>query len=199
MRGSLLDRCLNRLGWPLVDEDGDPATPNAGFWRGAMAGLWLQGRRRRDAWKRIGLRLANWTYGRLPLVAARHGVSVDQLDVLILMHSHGGQGGAFAASIGLLPGPRYFFVSVDTPMRTDMHAEYAAIGAVATRFCHLYSETGWLARFRWLGSWFGSRRCNYADVNMEIRGGHSGIVTAEPWISDQWPAVLKATEGRDDS
>lgn len=103
--------------------------------------------------------------------------------VSVVAHSHGGNVVAYAAAGGLVIDR---LVTVATPVRGDLAAQYAAIRKqVQTVWIHLYSdESDW---WQWMGSWFdGSwrlrRRMKLADLNFKTpKVGHSGLLDPVLW------------------
>ena len=86
--------------------------------------------------------------------------------VTLVAHSHGGQVLAYALA------------------SMSQHTREAC-----DAWTHLHSERGWASKFRWLGNRFGDRELDVADHNIEITGGHSGILS-DPAHLLQWDVIL---------
>ena len=189
-RGSPFDAVMVRHGYQRVDQDRDSATPDRGFWSGHVNGVLLQ-----TLWRRHGKHRA-WRQGSTALLLflmRRHAEVSDGLT--IVAHSHGGQ--VLAYDLARDPdGPPVHVVSVDMPVRRDMGDVYrrALARSNVRSWTHLYSERGWASRFRWLGNRFGPRELDGATRNLEITGGHSGILR-DPAQMGQWDAILARREG----
>ena len=184
--GSPLDHLLVELGYQRVEQDGDPTTPDLGFWSGDINGLMLQRvmwwRDKHPAWKTGGETLRRF------LLAGR-AEFVD--GVTLILHSHAGQVGAYA-----LAGLPYYFpvhvITCDMPVRADMRDVYAAAATRVASWTHLYSEKGWKSRMRWLGDgtiFSNPRVLPVATRNIEVKGGHSGYLS-DPRFIGQWEQIL---------
>ena len=183
---SRLDRLLSTVGYTRVDQNGDPTKPDKGFWSGDINGLMLQRamwwRDMHPAWKTGGETLRKFLLGRR-----------DEFSdgVTLILHSHGGQVGAYA----LEPIPCDFPIHVitcDMPVRFDMRDVYARASNTAASWTHLYSEKGWKARMRWLGDgriFSNPRKLHVATRNIEVKGGHSGYLS-DPQFLGQWKQIL---------
>ena len=192
-RGSPVDAVLTRHGYQRVEQDLDPTTPDRGFWSGTVNGLlvqrvwgWLRGRARHPAWQTGAETLRSFLRARLPEFGAAGGVT-------LVAHSHGGQVLAYALaalseSTRAALGPIHV-ITVDMPVRRDMAETYARAAGGVDHWVHLYSARGWQNRFRWLGNRFGDRQLAVADRNIELTGGHSGVLN-HPDHLPQWDAIL---------
>ena len=195
--GSLFDRLLVRHGYQRVEQDGDPERPDRGYWSGDVNGLLIQGvwrwvwiRARHPAWRTGGETLRQFLRVRMRELGAAGGVT-------IVAHSHGGQVLAYAvaaltAHTRAALGPIHV-ITVDMPVRRDMAAPYELARQHCASWTHLYSQRGWQSRFRWLGNRFGSRTLAVADRNIEVTGGHSGVLS-QPAHLPQWDAILPALQ-----
>ena len=187
-RGSPLDLVLDNLGYQRVEQDGDPNKPDTGFWSGDINGLMLQRalwwRDKHPAWQTGGETLRKF------LLAGR-AEFVD--GVTLILHSHGGQVGAYA--LAELPAPAAFpihVVTCDMPVRADMREVYASASTSVVSWTHLYSEKGWKSRMRWLGDgqlFSNPRLLPVATRNIEIKGWHSKYL-ADTLFIDQWNQIL---------
>ena len=189
-RGSPLDRVLDNLGYQRVEQDGDPTTPDLGFWSGDINGLMLQRalwwRDKHPAWKTGGETLRKF-------MLARHAEFSD--GVTLVLHSHGGQVGAYALA-AIAAAYQFTFpidvLTCDMPVRADMGPTYAMASLRARSWTHLYSERGWKARMRWMGDgqlFANPRLFPLATRNIEIKGGHSGCLS-DPRFIGQWNQIL---------
>lgn len=188
-RGSMFDRYLRGLGYERVEQDNDPLTPDPGYWSTDVGGLvipsilhalfgwavpWFDPHR---TWNAHAADFAHFLASRQRELAG---------GVLVVAHSHAGQVIAYAmryAHEECLRIPPIFLVTVDTPIRMyDMARNYRVMSGMVERWTHLYSQHGWRARMRWLGSWFGPRVCLWATENIEIRGWHSGILRSRTFM-----------------
>ncbi len=193
--GSSIDALLNDLGYARVDQNNDPARPDAGFWSGDVGGLLIQ---QLSPWMSHD---EVWREGAENLVRffhARRRELVDCEEVAIIAHSHGGQVVSFALQTMRDNGkhstvlPKIRVVTVDMPVRTGrflfffsrgMDETYQdALTAVDGRWTHLYSGRGLKSRMRWLGNRFGPRRLRGALLNCQIPGGHSGVLRESRWF-----------------
>ena len=156
--------------------------PKGGFWTGAVGGMsyqrlapWIDAR---EAWKEGARALVDHLFV--------HYIEFQQAGgVRIIAHSHGGQVAAIAlaeiyrSSVGILYP--IHVITIDTPVRvgrwTEMDADYRDALLLAASWTHGYSERGWGSRMRWLGNRFGSRTMPAPARNLEIAGGHSGILS----------------------
>ena len=184
-RSSPFDQLMVQHGLRRVDQDGDPQTPDRGYWSGDVGGLLLQ-----RAWPWADAH-APWTQGAHELVTfifqrwAEFGVGVT-----LVAHSHGGQVVAYALELLRHEDPLPLHViTVDMPVRRDMAGVYARAQQAAASWTHLYSERGWKSRFRWLGNRFGPRELAGATRNIEVAGWHSGIVSDLQHMQ-QWHDIL---------
>ena len=185
--GSPFDRRMIRHGYQRVEQDLDPTTPDRGFWSGEVNGLLVQRlawwRDHHPAWRTGGETLRQFLRGRMHELGG----------VTLVAHSHGGQVLAYALTSMSEPtraalGPIHV-VTVDMPVRRDMAAIYEAAREACDAWTHLHSERGWTSKFRWLGNRFGDRALDVADHNIEITGGHSGILS-DPAHLRQWDVIL---------
>ena len=184
-RESPFDRLMAHHGFMRVEQDRDPTTPDRGYWSGDVGGLLLQ-----RAWPWTDGH-APWTQGARELIQflCRRWTEFAG-GVTLVAHSHGGQVVAYAVeALGYEQPVPVHIITVDMPVRRDMVPVYEEARRVAATWTHLYSERGWRSRFRWLGNRFGPRELDVADRNMEVSGGHSGILS-DPRHMEQWPAVL---------
>ena len=186
--GSPLDRLLDTLEYQRVDQNGDSAKPDLGFWSGDINGLMLQRalwwRDKHPAWKTGGETLRKFLVSRL-------AEFVD--GVTLILHSHGGQVGAYA--LAELPSPGAIpihVVTCDMPVRADMREVYASASTSVASWTHLYSEPGWKALMRKLGDgriFSNPRLLPVATRNIEIKGGHSGYLS-DPKFIGQWHQII---------
>ena len=186
-RGSPFDCLMRRHGYQRVEQDRDPSTPDRGFWSGDVGGLlvqrvwpWTDGH---QPWKAGGRELVRFLFHRWTAEFAA--------GVTLIGHSHGGQVIAYAlealAYEDAIPPVRV--ITVDMPVRRDMQEIYAPARRVAATWTHLYSERGLGSKFRWLGNRFGPRELDAATRNIEVTGGHSGILSDRRHIG-QWDSIL---------
>ena len=190
--GSPLDQLLGTLGCQRVDQDNDPLKPDKGYWSGDINGLMLQRalwwRDKHPAWKTGGEALRRF-------LVSRHVEFAN--GVTLIMHSHGGQVGAYALK-GMSPGlSRWKFpidvITCDMPVRADMGSVYALASRRVRSWTHLYSEKGWQSRMRWLGDgqiFSNPRELSVATRNIEVAGGHSGILS-DPRYIEQWHGIFE--------
>ena len=186
--GSPLDLLLCELGYQRVEQDGDPTTPDRGFWSGDINGLMVQRvlwwRDSHPAWKTGGETLRRF-------IQSRRAEFVD--GVTLILHSHAGQVGAYA--LAELPAPGSIpihVVTCDMPVRFDMRNVYASARTSVTSWTHLYSERGLKSCMRWLGDgqlFANPRELPVATRNIEVRGGHSGYLS-DPKFIGQWKQIL---------
>ena len=113
--------------------------------------------------------------------------------VTIILHSHGGQVGAYALSglAGAISGPVHV-VTCDMPVRSDMAQVYVSAKSKAASWTHLHSEKGWRSYMRWLGDgqiFSNPRELQVATRNIEVHGGHSGVLS-DPLHLGQWDQIL---------
>lgn len=116
--------------------------------------------------------------------------------VSVVAHSHGGTIALLAAAQGLKLDR---LITVATPVRADLRAEYRAAREMAWLWVHLYSDdSDW---WQWAGSWFdGSwrlrRRMRWAELNLKVPGvGHSGLLDRALWQQRRWAYLLAGPRG----
>ena len=111
---------------------------------------------------------------------------------VIIAHSHAGQILAYAARRHGLTVP--LAITVSTPVRNDMKAEYFALHRAAGTWRHLYdARSDWIA---WMGmfgdgSLLGARSMPYAHENIELDGVHHSGILSDPdklglWDTEGW-------------
>ncbi len=188
-RGSPFDQLMAEHGLLRVEQDRDPTTPDRGYWSGDVGGLLLQ---RAWPWKDGH---APWKQGARELIQFIFRRWTEFAGgVTLVAHSHGGQVVAYAVEALRYEQPMpLHIITVDMPVRRDMAPVYADACA-CSRWTHLYSERGWRSRFRWLGNRFGPRELKGATGNLEVTGGHSGILS-DPVHMQQWLAILTRLTG----
>ena len=188
-RDSPLDRLLVKLGYQRVDQNGDLYKPDVGFWSGDINGLMVQRamwwRDKHPAWKTGGETLRAFLLSRLAEL-------VD--GVTLILHSHGGQVGAYALAglQDLLGAVQIHVVTCDMPVRADMREVYASASDSVASWTHMYSEPGWKSRMRWLGDgqlFSNPRLLPVATRNIEIKGWHSEYLF-DPRFIGQWKQIL---------
>ena len=187
-RDSPIDRLLATLGYQRVDQNGDLYKPDAGFWSGDINGLMLQRvlwwRDKHPAWRTGGEALRKFLVSRL-------AEFVD--GVTLILHSHGGQVGAYALAELPIPGAiPIHVITCDMPVRSDMRDVYVRAAMSVATWTHLYSEKGWKSRMRWMGDgqlFSNPRELSVATRNIEIKGGHSGYLS-DPRFIGQWDQIL---------
>ena len=195
-RGSLFDRTLEAAGWTRVNQD-DAASPDPGFWSGDLGGLIVQRlwQNPRKPWLKCARELTKFIRKR------KHRFGSYE-EVVIIAHSHGGQGVALALKKFLkddeVPS-NLRVITVDMPVRRQLKVVYQdAIRKVGGRWHHLFSEPSWrrpyATRWRWLGSRFGPRQLEDAARNTEIPGGHAGILNHID-LMPLWPLILRLPKG----
>lgn len=191
---SPFDVTLRNLGYDRVPEPED----DDGFWSGDLNGLFVQKffGKSKDDWISGGHALSNYIVDRQDIL--------NQREVVLIAHSHGGQVAAFALKRLLHETPngsRYLrslrVVTVDMPVRSGrflgliprgMGKTYrAALIAVAGRWTHLYD--GLWNKTRVAGSHAGPRKLEGACRNIPIPGGHSAILR-HPVPQDLWQGYL---------
>ena len=184
--GSPLDHLLVELGYQRVEQDGDPTTPDKGFWSGDINGLMLQRaflwRDKHPAWKTGGETLRSF-------LLSRRAEFVD--GVTLILHSHAGQVGAYALD-GLTVTFQVHVITCDMPVRADMQDVYARAATRVASWTHLYSEKGWRSYMRWLGDgqlFSNPRVLPVATRNIEMKGWHSGCLS-DPRFIGQWTQFL---------
>ena len=189
-RDSPLDRVLVTLGYQRVDQNGDLYKPDVGFWSGDINGLMLHRamwwRDKHPAWKTGGETLRAF-------LLSRRAEFVD--GVTLVLHSHGGQVGAYALA-ALAPAHQLTFpidvITCDMPVRADMREVYASASTSVESWTHMYSERGLKSCMRWLGDgqlFSNPRLLPVATRNIEVKGGHSGYLS-DPRFIDQWNQIL---------
>ena len=191
--GSRFDNLMRRRGYDRVEQDGDPSRPDRGYWSGDVGGLLAQ---RLWPWSDPH---EPWTKGAAELRRFLHARRAEfgGRGVALVAHSHGGQVVAYALA-GLHVGTReaigpIAIVTVDTPIRQDMASVYRQALAHGDHWTHCYSERGLGSMWRWLGNRFGTRQLEGADRNLEVTGGHSGILS-DPVHMDRWHGILDGLE-----
>lgn len=114
-----------------------------------------------------------WQFGGQQLRAFLQTVPYESRN--IIAHSHGGQVAAYAAS--LLPAIQIrSLITVDAPVRRDMDPVWEEARKHVVFHIHLYGH-GVGNAVRWLGQRGRFRRqMPWADWNIRIKGGHSGIL-----------------------
>ena len=185
--GSAFDTELVGLGYSRC-----PHLPaRTGFWSGDLNGLYLQRifGKDKDDWLNGGRALAQFIVDRQDILG--NDDADRDIDVVLIAHSHGGQVVAFALAMLLERGESRCLrnvrvVTVDMPVRSGkvlgllprgMGKTYkAALVAVARRWTHLYD--GKWNKTRVTGSHAGPRKLEGACRNIEIGGGHSGVLRA---------------------
>ena len=184
-RSSPFDHLVADHGLVRVEQDRDPETPDRGYWSGDVGGLLLQ-----RAWPWADAH-APWKQGARELVTflARRWAEFGG-GVTLVAHSHGGQVVAYAVEALRYEEPvPVHVITVDMPVRRDMAPVYGEAQQAAATWTHLYSERGWRSRFRWLGNRFGPRELTGATRNLEVAGGHSGILSDTKHMQ-QWHDIL---------
>ena len=194
--GSVFDRHLAlQLGYTRVPEKYQPN----GFWSGDLNGLFIQKlfAKSEDDWKNGGRELARF-------IVRRQDILAPAEEVVLIAHSHGGQVVAFALQmLSELPLndnslQNIRVVTVDMPVRSGrilwliprgMTKTYKiALTSVAARWTHLYSDLWTWIRI-W-GSRGGPRRLAGACQNIQMPGGHSGVLSQQA-LMHQWNNYLK--------
>lgn len=96
---------------------------------------------------------------------------------VVIAHSYGGAVLAYAlARSPYLRTHLGAIITVGTPVRRDLDKVWAQARESNMRHIHLYG-TGWGARIRWFGQRGRLKReMPWANVNMPVKGGHSGVV-----------------------
>lgn len=194
-QGSLFDGTLEAAGWTRVDQK--PGT-DPGFWSGDLGGLLAQqlcSHNSRRPWIKCARELTKF-------IRKRRQSFRRYEQVVIIAHSHGGQGVALALARFLKTSEvpsNLRVITVDMPVRRKMKVVYQdAIQKVGGRWHHLFSESVWrhayASRWRWLGSRFGPRQLEGAGRNTEIPGGHAGILNHID-LMPLWPLILKLPQG----
>ena len=188
---SPFDRLVSAMGYQRVDQNGDPNKPDRGYWSGEINGLMLQRffwwRNNHPAWKTGGETLRKFLLSR--------GKDFEN-GVTLFLHSHGGQVGAYALEKLTLSIARQIpihVVTCDMPVRKDMREVYLSAAEKVETWRHLYSERGWKSKMRWLGDgqiFYNPRVLSVANVNIEVKGGHSGYLS-DPAFIDQWRDILQ--------
>ena len=178
-RGSTIDNLFRGFGLERVEQDGDPRTPDPGYWSGDVGGLLFHAGSGQHVWWSGGLELRRFIEGRPRLM---------NRPMVIVAHSHGGQVAAYALA-GLRQIAHVRLITVDMPVRRDMRPVYAEARRNVGYWLHLHTRWGWGARMRVLGSRFGSPTLDIADRNIPLRGGHSGVLR-RPQHARQWRDIL---------
>ena len=159
-----------------------------GYWHGGIGGLtvqrlapWIDAR---EAWKegadvlnRYLVANASRCTDGVTLIAHSHGGQVVAIALSNFLREYQSKNGRGTASLDF----PIHVVTIDMPVRvgrwTEMDADYRDALLCATSWTHGYSERGWGSRMRWLGNRFGSRTMPAPARNLEIAGGHSGILS----------------------
>lgn len=195
-QGSLFDETLKASGWTRVNQE--PGIVDPGFWSGDLGGLLAQQlccHNSRRPWLRCARELTKF-------IRNRRQRFCRYKEVVIIAHSHGGQGVALALARFLKKGEvpsNLRVITVDMPVRRKMKVVYQdAIQKVGGQWHHLFSEPVWrhpyATRWRWLGCRFGPRQLDGAGRNTEIPGGHAGILSQID-LMPLWPLILKLPKG----
>lgn len=142
--------------------------------------------------------LEDWAAGGAALdyfVRAQKGL--ESKDTALIVHSHGLQVAAFAAQQYNLKIRT--LVSVGSPIRADMAAQYAALRKNTDYWLHLHSDGS--DRWQWFGELFDGhfgivRETPLADRNDSVPGvGHSDLLRDPAqhhyWTERNWLDVLK--------
>ena len=186
-RNSAFDKAVLKQRIERVEQDGDPAKKDMGWWSGDLNGMLYQFGSGHADWIDGGNRL-RWFLERRPDPT---GCNTERTTIIIA-HSHGGQVAAYAlAGIDTRKWTNDLrLITVDMPVRRDMHRTYLKAKRRLNRWVHLYS-TRW-TKMRLLGSRFGPLTLDCANANIHIEGGHSGMLR-DPALFDRWGAVLRET------
>ena len=169
------------MGYMRVDQNRDPQKPDKGYWSGTANGLLIRPRTRRHPDWEIGGETLRW------FLYARASEFCEARGVALIGHSHGGQVIAYAlaeAERKYLPDP-LCVITVDMPVRRDMERIYCLARKHVSHWIHLWNDNC----IRCIGSWYGPKKLEIADRNMEIQGGHRGILNS-PKHLDQWDDIL---------
>ena len=178
--GSGFNNMMVESGHERHDQNDDRLKRDPGYWSGDIAFMMLQ-------------RFSPWhdhlaaAKAALPIVVAeclevaRRGV----LNLLAVTHSHAGNILAYclpSVSVELSRADLRMHIHVldiDMPVKRRFvrRGMYAEALRNVEQWQHCYSGRGWGSKFRWLGNAFGPRRLPGAG-NIEIPGGHSGVLDA---------------------
>ena len=179
------DGMMHRIGHTRHDQDDDRLTRDPGYWDGSI------GFTRVQRWFPWADHLAS-ARAAMPVISAELAKIADRgvTDLLIVTHSHGGNILAYALAQSTTP-LRLHVLDLDMPVQRGFIRDglYAHALAQVIEWHHCYSGRGWLSKFRWLGNAFGPRRLPGA-VNVEITGGHSGVLDAGQSHMAQIPHIL---------
>lgn len=117
-------------------------------------------------------------------------------DTALIVHSHGLQVAAFAAANHGLKVDT--LISVGSPIRKDLAAQYAALRKQTRYWLHIHSDGS--DRWQWLGELFDGhfgivRECALADRNDFVpKVGHSELLRAPAqyhhWVNHGWLKLL---------
>ena len=135
----------------------------------------------------------DWRAGGYALLYYLQNVPVEDRNLII--HSHGLQPVAYAAAYGVEFNN---IISVCSPIRTDMKDSYEILRLRARNWLHLYDNKdaiGWLGQFG-DGRFFGSRKCDQATENQQLKGiSHSDILKVgarmDMWNTNGWFDFLR--------
>ena len=195
--GSPFDVQMKAHGHTRVDQDGDPETPDVGYWDGRVGGMlyqqflpWVD---HREAW-----------HSQIEPIMAKI-IELDAAGVrelMIIAHSHAGQ--VLAYALAALPHLciDIFVVTMDMPVRVgrmqrmkDVYSRALRCTAVV-RWTHMYSRGGWWkSRFRWLGNRLSDVTLEGATANVPVPGGHSAVLN--PPALEYWDCgVFEGVTGR---
>ena len=163
-------------GHERVDQDGDPDTPDKGFWSGDIGGtltqrLWPWSDHL-HTWKKGGKQFAGFCLERQ---------DEYQDGLVVLTHSHGGHVLVMALHILGQPFPfPVYVIDIDMPVQRGFRVPrsyYVHAVDYVTSWTHVFSGRGLGSKFRWLGNGFNTRRLDYGARNVgPVTGGHSGIL-----------------------
>jgi len=122
-----------------------------------------------------------WQYGASRL--APFLLSLPEEDRLLITHSYGGAVGAYALAEIAMEGQKIrALIDIDCPLRRDLDEIWEQARPAIPLHIHLYS-TGWGSRIRFFGQRLRfMRKAKWADYNISVKGGHSGVVREAKYI-----------------
>ena len=189
-RGSSFFQRMKDCGWSRVEQDRDPLLPDNGYWSGDLGGVLIQSMYEWFA-QSLSAHPPVWAAGGDALAAllAKRQYEWDGKELVVIAHSHGGQVAALAFA-AFRPEINLRLITVDMPVRRDMYPVYAQAAEQIAHWTHLHSR--FFNPVRLVGSRCGPCRNPFANLNIEVPGGHSGILNTPRYLH-HIPNILRST------